>query len=95
MASTTVRDDITPKEVCCLRCAVLSLVCWCADLISGFVSCNHAGLIPEGRRIRTVRLRMRPSRVFGRNPFVNGTQMQVDMVCCCIPCYAHIHGDGD
>jgi hypothetical protein len=51
-----------------------------ADLITGFVSCNHAGIIPEGRRIKTVRLRVRPSRVFGKNPFVNGTQMHVDMV---------------
>ena len=53
------------------------------DLISGFVSCNHAGIIPAGRKVKTVRLRMRPSRVFGKNPFINNVQMEVDMVRTC------------
>ncbi len=51
-------------------------------LIAGFVSCNHTGLIPVGKTIATAQLRMRPSRVFGTNPFTTmGARLVTDMVC--------------
>jgi hypothetical protein len=48
-------------------------------IIPTFVSCYHNSIIPKDRTIREARLRMRVNRVFGFNPFTNGTDVRVTM----------------
>jgi hypothetical protein len=50
-------------------------------LLAGFTSCNHQGLIPNDRTILSASIHLHPSRIFGVNPFVNGTvALKTDMV---------------
>ncbi len=50
-------------------------------LLAAFVSCNHSGVIPPGRAIQAAQLRLRPSRIYGSNPFlISNLVLVVDMV---------------
>jgi hypothetical protein len=76
-----------PRTIATCACVPL---CVCARarsdgfhnyLLAGFVSCNHQGVVPEGRTILGAQLRLRANRIFGDNPFIGGNVvLRTDMV---------------
>jgi hypothetical protein len=49
-------------------------------ILAGFVHCNCASSVPEGKFIIGGKLRLTPSRVYGRNPFGARVTLALDMV---------------
>ncbi len=49
-------------------------------ILAGFVHCNCASSVPEGKFIIGGKLRLTPSRVYGRNPFGARVTLALDMM---------------